>query len=191
MILIAVFLVATVIHEGYGKGYVEINLKSLSNPKHFDNGKECCDTWPWKTCRGECDTKLYLCVTDFNQPSSRISCNVGKLESKTFSGQSSIVFKNGDDLGKGVTNPMIFSFQKWQRFLEVMFTTYDVDTWPNPDDLIDILSVIVPVQASANSTSANVISKEIKGRVSSVKFDVKVYCDDKYKGKHCDVLKKN
>lgn len=71
-----------------------------------------------------------------------------------------------------------------------MFTTYDVDTWPNPDDLIDIISVIVPVQVSANSTSANVISKEIKGRVSSVKFDVKVYCDDKYEGKHCDVLKK-
>ena len=62
-----------------------------------------------------------------------------------------------------------------------MFTLYDMDTWPNPHDLIDVHSDIFLVKASSTKVHKSVI----KGRVSTFEFNTKVYCAKGFKGDDC------
>eukprot|EP00111_Clytia_hemisphaerica_P003019 TCONS_00008600-protein len=165
-------------------GYVELRLYSLENKDHLDHGLGCCDTWPWGVCRGQCDSYFKICVTDWTSSSKpRVSCGLGRKQTGTYDGKSNIQF-NGN-LGNNIQNPMRFRFDGKLNLFEVMVTSYDEDTWPNPDDLIDIHTQIVYAKHGQSSQNANVQKFDVKGRVSFLKFDVKTYCAQGFTGDDC------
>jgi len=73
--------------------------------------------------------------------------------------------------------------------LELLFTTYDDDVWPNPSDLIDVYSEILLTKPGSSPSNATVHHSEISGRVGTFKYNVKVYCTNGYTGIDCSTKK--
>ena len=89
-----------------GSGEVSVKFVTFTNPDHVRYNGACCDNLNF--CVDHCDSYFKLCLTTLG---STTKCELGDLQTAEL-GKDDITF--GNSLNAGVSNPVIYTFSKWQ-----------------------------------------------------------------------------
>ncbi|GFO29520.1 delta-like protein, partial [Plakobranchus ocellatus] len=170
-----------------GNGVLEVELISLDNSKGFTVSGKRCDPeagWSWfgpdPKDTGPCDHNLVICIAADIRYSGALLCDLGKIVTETVDDQNVIDFRRTDI---GIENPLSFLFDAWPGVVHINIDIHDDDS--TGYDFVDRVVYQFKAKEIKTYERAKKRREELDGTYSTVKINVRVYCNFNYYGGNC------
>jgi hypothetical protein len=166
MSCITTLICCLLLNHVIGRGHVEIQFLQYRNEQSRLSSGLCCDVF----CSNNCDNRFQICYREYVKGSL---CQM--RETKEWSSDN-IIFSFGHNaLGYGVSNPLLFQFEKrWLGSFSLKVTVRDGDY--NAPDLVTELTLQVPRAPISNQSTV----ATLKGIYATLKLGWRVICDHHY-----------
>ena len=152
---------------------MELRLIEFRNPsKKLEDGS-CCDGGMFGKCR-DCDTMVKVCVSDREDITGVLDCNVGHFETEVYANTNSVVF--GHILGRNLVNPLKMRVHNQNSYVTLRFTVLDQDSFGF--DIINVFVKGVELKVVGNSTPSKELTMPILVGLqqSELKYAIHTYC---------------
>lgn len=152
-------------------GVLRLKFLTYNNPNSRLADGSCCEG---AVCSNPCDNYFRICLT---LPSGN-NCGLGYKETSVLGDDS---FDFGRSLGGGTRNPLVYHFFSWQGSFALSVEVRDKDDGIfGSDDHVDRVDKNWVLPAQQKESVATAKQTLLSGRVSLIKVEASVYCDDTF-----------
>ena len=159
-------------------------MLSFEDVNGLKNNKKCCDSG--QTCQSNpCDPRIVGCISSIIN--STHNCNIGQFATQHYIDQNIVSFRS--NLGLNIKNPLLYHFKNgWKsNKIDIYFRVEDIDTGQNRE-LIENFYDIFEVHIFPSRIKAVPIHRSLLGTVSTISYNVTIYCSDNFYGNDCAIF---